>query len=96
MGQYGRRRKDSTKDKWIKEEVAAALGIASVTAGSKLKNAEQLCRRLSVTRELLLAGRITAVQARVITEASNVLSDDVLRCSRSGCCGGPRNRRSAS
>jgi hypothetical protein len=37
---------DTSKDKWVKEEVACALGLAPVTAGAKLKNAEQLCTRL--------------------------------------------------
>jgi hypothetical protein len=32
---------DTSKEKWAREEVAAALGLAPVTAGSKLKNAEQ-------------------------------------------------------
>jgi hypothetical protein len=37
---------DTSKDKWVKEEVACALGLAPVTAGAKLNNAEQLCTRL--------------------------------------------------
>jgi len=37
---------DPSEDKWIKEEVACALGLSPVTAGARLKNAEQLCTRL--------------------------------------------------
>ena len=37
---------DPSEDQWIKEEVACALGLSPVTAGAKLKNAEQLCTRL--------------------------------------------------
>jgi len=37
---------DPSGDKWIREEVACALGLSPVTAGAKLKNAEQLCTRL--------------------------------------------------
>jgi hypothetical protein len=69
---------DTSKEKWAREEVAAALGLAPVTAGSRLKNAEQLCRRLPATLDALLAGRITAMQATAITEASYVLTDEVL------------------
>ena len=69
---------DRSKDRWAREEVAAALGIAAVTAGSKLNNAAQLCSRLPRTLALLLDGRITAVQARIITEASYPLPEDVL------------------
>jgi len=61
-----------------REEVAAALGLAPVTAGSKVKNAEQLCTRLPATLDALLAGRIKGMQATAITEASYVLADDVL------------------
>src|SRR5438477_4168245 len=69
---------DPSEDKWIKEEVACALGLAPVTAGAKLKNAEQLCTRLPGTLGLLLAGRISELQARAVTEASYVLPDDRL------------------
>src|SRR3989442_7679850 len=37
---------DPSGDKWIREEVACALGLSPVTAGAKLKNAEQLGTRL--------------------------------------------------
>ena len=47
---------DTSKDQWIKEEVAAALSLAPQTAAAKLKNAEQLCRRLPATLDALLAG----------------------------------------
>ena len=69
---------DTSEDTWIKEEVACALGLSPVTAGSKLKNAEQLCTRLPGTLGLLLAGRISELQARAVTEASYVLPDEVL------------------
>src|SRR5437016_825361 len=45
---------DTSEDKWIKEEVACALGLSPVTAGARLKNAEQLCTRLPATLGLLL------------------------------------------
>jgi hypothetical protein len=69
---------DSSEDKWIKEEVACALGLSPVTAGTKLKNAEQLCTRHPATLGLLLDGRISEVQARAVTEASYVLPDTIL------------------
>src|SRR5947208_3764636 len=69
---------DTCEDKWIKEEVACALGLAPQTAGAKLKNAEQLCTRLPGTLGLLLDGRISELQARAVTEASYVLPDDRL------------------
>jgi hypothetical protein len=69
---------DASKDKWVKEEVACALGLSPVTAGSKLKNAEQLCTRLPGTLGLLLEGRISELQARAVTEASHVLPEQVL------------------
>src|SRR5207302_10695148 len=69
---------DTGEDKWIKEEVGCALGLAPHTAGAKLKNAEQLCIRLPGTLGLLLAGRISELQARTVTEASHVLPDDRL------------------
>jgi hypothetical protein len=69
---------DTSEDRWVKEEVACALGLAPVTAGAKLKNAEQLCTRLPGTLGLLLEGRISELQARAVTEASYVLPDTVL------------------
>jgi hypothetical protein len=69
---------DTGEDGWIKEEVACALGLSPVTAGSKLKNAEQLCSRLPATLGLLLDGRISELQARAVTEASYVLPDRTL------------------
>jgi hypothetical protein len=39
-------RGDTSRERWAREEVAAALGLAPVTAGSRLKNAEQLVTRL--------------------------------------------------
>ena len=69
---------DPSEDKWIQEEVACALGLSPVTAGTKLKNAEQLCTRLPGTLGLLLEGRISELQARAVTEASYVLPDDRL------------------
>jgi hypothetical protein len=66
---------DTGKDRWVKEEVAAALGLAPVTAGTKLRNAEQLCTRLPSTLGLLLDGRISGLQARVVTEAFCLLPD---------------------
>src|SRR5213080_3268369 len=69
---------DTSEDKWIKEEVACALGLAPQTAGARLKNAEQLCTRLPATLGLLLDGRISEPQARAVTEASFVLADDRL------------------
>jgi len=69
---------DASKDKWVKEEVACALGLAPQTAKAKLKNAEQLCTRLPGTLGLLLEGRISELQARAVTEASHVLPDTVL------------------
>jgi len=60
---------DSSEDRWVKEEVACALGLAPQTAGAKLKNAEQLCTRLPSTLGLLLEGRISELQARAVTEA---------------------------
>src|SRR5207244_9770783 len=69
---------DPSEDKWIKEEVACALGLAPQTAGARLKNAEQLCTRLPATLGLLLDGRISEPQARAVTEASFVLPDTVL------------------
>jgi len=69
---------DTSTEKWAREEVAAALGLAPVTAGSRLKNAEQLCTRLPATLDALLAGRITGLKATAITEASYVLADSLL------------------
>jgi hypothetical protein len=69
---------DTSKEKWAKEEVAAALGLAPVTAGSRLKNAEQLVTRLPATLDALLAGRIKGMQATAITEASYILADQLL------------------
>src|SRR5437870_7533982 len=69
---------DPSEDQWIQEEVACALGLSPVTAGAKLKNAEQLCTRLPATLGLLLDGRISELQARAVTEASFVLPDTVL------------------
>jgi len=69
---------DTSEDKWLKEEVACALGLAPQTAGAKLKNAEQLCTRLPGTLGLLLEGRISELQARAVTEASYVLPERVL------------------
>jgi len=69
---------DTSKDRWAKEEVSAALGLAPVTAGTRLKNAEQLCTRLPATLGLLLDGRISELQARAVSEASYVLPDEVL------------------
>jgi hypothetical protein len=71
-------RGDTSKDRWVREEVACALGLAPVTAGTRLKNAEQLCTRLPGTLGLLLDGRISELQARAVTEASYVLPDEVL------------------
>jgi hypothetical protein len=69
---------DTSREKWAREEVAAALGLAPVTAGSRLKNAQQLCTRLPATLDPLLAGRIKGMQATAITEASYVLADQLL------------------
>src|SRR5438445_9345203 len=69
---------DPSADRWIREEVACALGLAPQTAGARLKNAEQLCTRLPGTLGLLLDGRISESQARAVTEASFVLPDTVL------------------
>jgi hypothetical protein len=44
-------RGDPSADQWIQEEVACALGLSPVTAGTRLKNAEQLCTRLPATPE---------------------------------------------
>jgi hypothetical protein len=69
---------DTSREKWAREEVAAALGLAPVTAGSRLKNAEQLVTRLPETLDALLAGRIKCMQATAITEASYILADQLL------------------
>jgi hypothetical protein len=71
-------RGDTSKDRWVKEEVSAALRLAPQTAGARLKSAEQLCTRLPATLGLLLDGRISELQARAVTEASYVLPDEVL------------------
>jgi len=84
---------DASKDKWVKEEVACALGLSPVTAGSKLKNAEQLCTRLPGTLGLLLEGRISELQARAVTEASYVLPDTCCPRSRTGSSNARRSRR---
>jgi hypothetical protein len=83
---------DTSREKWAREEVAAALGLAPVTAGSRLKNAEQLVTRLPATLDALLAGRIKGMQATAITEATYVLTDEVLPAFEDRVLKRPRSR----
>jgi hypothetical protein len=71
-------RHDSGKDQWSREEVSAALGLSLQTAQSRMKDAEQLCSRLPGTLAALMAGSISCLQARAVTEASYVLDAGLL------------------
>ncbi|MCW2542195.1 MAG: hypothetical protein JWN95_3920, partial [Frankiales bacterium] len=66
------------KRNWIREEVAAALSLAPMTAATKMRNAQHLCTQLPATEHALLTGAITALKALAIIEGSYPLPEDVL------------------
>jgi hypothetical protein len=78
-------RGDTSRERWAREEVAAALGLAPVTAGSRLKNAEQLVTRLPETLDALLAGRIKGMQAPRSPKPPTCWLITCCRRSRTGC-----------
>jgi hypothetical protein len=69
---------DPSGKHWCVEEVGCALGLSGPVAQNLLKNAERLCRQLPATFTALAEGRISTVQATVVTEASYELPDEVL------------------
>jgi hypothetical protein len=68
---------DATPDQWAREEVAAVLGLAPVTAAGSLARAVALTSRLPGTLDALAAGQISALQARAVVDASGQLPDEL-------------------
>ncbi|MCW2541425.1 MAG: endonuclease [Frankiales bacterium] len=66
---------DTTRDQWAREEIAAVLGLAPVTASGYLARAAALTDRLPGTLDALLAGHISGLQARAVVDASGQLPD---------------------
>jgi hypothetical protein len=69
---------DSSDDQWSRDEVAAVLGLAPVTAGAQLAQATALTSRLPGVLAALLAGRVSALQARAIVESSYQLPNELV------------------
>jgi hypothetical protein len=69
---------DSSADRWCAEEVSVALRLPSGTARTRLKNAEQLCKRLPNVLRALAGGVIGDRHVRAVVEASYPLPDEVL------------------
>jgi hypothetical protein len=63
-------RRDDDPKQYRREEVSAALGLSLQTARSRMRDAEQLCSRLPGTLAALMAGSISCLQARAVTDAS--------------------------
>jgi hypothetical protein len=68
---------DRSEDKWVRDEVAAVLALAPVTAGAHLAQATAVTSRLPAVLQALLAGEISGLQARAIVEASYQLPDEL-------------------
>ncbi|MEO9138759.1 MAG: DUF222 domain-containing protein [Jatrophihabitans sp.] len=62
-------------EQWIREEVAAALRIAPVTAAARLADATELVNRFPATLRALAGGRITVMHARALVDAVRLLDD---------------------
>lgn len=58
-----------TKDDWTREEVAAALGVAPITARNRLSVSRIVYLRLRDTWRLLRDGRVTGMHARALAQA---------------------------
>jgi hypothetical protein len=70
-------RRDPHGDQFMREEVACALKLAPATAQDRLDTAVQLTGRLWDTRELMDAGLLSYVHARILASAVEHLSDEV-------------------
>ncbi|MEO9134411.1 MAG: DUF222 domain-containing protein [Jatrophihabitantaceae bacterium] len=70
-------RRDPDGELYFREEVACALKLAPVTAQDRLDTAVALTSRLWDTRELMDAGRLSYVHARILATAVEPLSDEV-------------------
>ncbi|HJQ42983.1 MAG TPA: DUF222 domain-containing protein, partial [Jatrophihabitantaceae bacterium] len=66
------------KREWVREEVAAVLSIAPVTAGGRLHDATTLTTRLPLTMDRLVDGSIRFWHAKVLIEACTDLADDLV------------------
>ena len=62
--------RDASQDRWVAEEVGAALRLSPSRAMTEVKNAVQLHGSLPRTFAQLAAGQVTAGQARLVAEAS--------------------------
>jgi hypothetical protein len=69
--------RDPDGDRYLRDEVACALKIAPGTAVQKLDEAVQLTGRLFDTHELVTAGLLSPVNARILARAVLGLPDDV-------------------
>ena len=63
---------------WVREEVAAVLSIAPVTAGGRLHDATTLTTRLPATMDRLVDGSIRFWHAKVLIEACTGLDDKLV------------------
>lgn len=68
--------RDTSQDRWVAEEVGAALRLSPTRAMSEVKSAVQLHGSLPRTFAQLAAGQVTAGQARLVAEASYRLPPD--------------------
>ena len=62
---------------WVREEVAAALRIAPVTAGARLHDATELIERLPRTLDRLVDGTLSLAHVRVLIEATRRLDERI-------------------
>ena len=74
VGQEAERGPDWER-RWVRDEVAAVLRLAPVTAESRLAEADTLATRFPDTLEALEAGRITMMHARVLLDETAMLSN---------------------
>lgn len=93
-------RRDPSADRWVAEEVGAALRLSPARAMSEVKNATQLHDALPATFDRLAAGELSSAQAKLVTEASYRLPDaaavgllDAQAASRCGDMSEPQTRR---
>ena len=93
-------RRDPSADRWVAEEVGAALRLSPARAMAEVKNATQLHDALPATFDRLAAGELTATQAKLVTEASYRLPDtaavgllDEQAAARCGDLSEPQTRR---
>jgi len=68
---------DAVEKHWVREEVAAVLRLAPVTAGIKLAEATELVDRLPATLDRLVDGSISMGHVRAIIDAAKTLDDAV-------------------